>query len=61
VVSSQRVSGNSANENSYGIYLTSLSSNNKITSNTFYDNSGYDIYNTGSGNIWQYNSYGTIY
>jgi hypothetical protein len=28
-------------------------------SNACYDNGGYDIYNQGTGNFFQYNSYGT--
>jgi hypothetical protein len=40
-------------------YLDSSSDNNEVVSNACYDNITYGIYNVGSGNFFQYNSYGT--
>jgi parallel beta-helix repeat protein len=53
------LTGNTANNNNRGIRLSSSSSNNEVVSNACYDNSNYDITNTGTGNFFQYNSYNT--
>ncbi len=57
------VTGNTCNNNSYGIYLSS-SSNNTVTGNTCYNNDSYGIYlysssnNTVTGNTCNNNYYG---
>jgi parallel beta-helix repeat protein len=54
------LNGNTANNNNYdGIRLQSVSNNNNVVSNACYDNTNYDIYNEGTGNTFQYNSYDT--